>query len=86
MPNPEENPENEVASKQDTAAQTDGPPVLFYCKDCQWIGAEAERKGKKYDYKCPKCKSEKVSFGTRQAVIDYFHLKEKHVEEALKNN
>lgn len=48
-------------------------PIVFYCKDCKKV-VDAVRKGNKYEYSCPECKSDRVSFGTRQAIGDFFQI------------
>lgn len=67
-------------------SSSEAPVILFYCKDCQWVGVQAVRDGKKYVYSCPECKGKRVSFGTKPAVMEYFHLKEAHVDKALNSN
>ena len=50
-------------------------PIVFYCRDCKKVLDAPVKKGNKYEYSCPDCKSERVSFGTRQAVSDFFQAK-----------
>lgn len=49
--------------------------IVFYCKECQKLIDNPVRKGKKYEYSCPECKKDRVSFGTRDAICDFFHIK-----------
>ena len=42
----------------------------FFCRDCKKI-VEGARKGSKYEYTCPDCKSERVAFGTEKAICDF---------------
>ncbi|MBU0981876.1 hypothetical protein KKC94_04260 [Patescibacteria group bacterium] len=50
--------------------------MLFYCRDCQKLVFNPTKKGDKYVYVCPFCKGDRVAFGTKSAVCDYFHIKE----------
>lgn len=50
-------------------------PIVFYCKDCKAIVDAPIKHKSKYEYMCPTCKSERVSFGTRQAISDFFQVK-----------
>lgn len=58
--------------------------ILFFCRDCQKVVDSPEKQGGKYEYKCPLCHSDKVAFGTRAAVQDFFHIKEAALEKMLK--
>lgn len=49
--------------------------IIFYCKDCQEI-VDTEKIGKKYVYKCNKCGTKNVAFGTRKSIYGYFRLEE----------
>lgn len=59
-------------------AAPQGSPIVFYCKDCKAIVDEPIKHKTKYEYMCPTCKSERVSFGTRQAISDFFQVKLKN--------
>ncbi|QQR54632.1 hypothetical protein IPG41_05580 [Candidatus Peregrinibacteria bacterium] len=62
----------------DTSSETAAPapaPIVFYCKDCKQIVDEPIKHKSKYEYMCPVCKGERVSFGTRQAISDFFQVK-----------
>lgn len=50
--------------------------IVFYCKDCSEI-VETERCGTKYVYKCKKCGTKNVAFGTRKSIVSFFHVDEK---------
>lgn len=63
-------------------APTD-PAILFYCKDCQRALEHPIKHPKKYVYKCPVCKGERVSFGTKKAISEFFHIKEAMLEKML---
>lgn len=54
---------------------SDEAPIVFYCRDCQKVVAEPVKKGNTYEYTCPDCKGERVAFGTRQAISDFFQTK-----------
>lgn len=51
-------------------------PILFYCRDCQKLDLEPKKQGNKYIYTCSVCQSDRVVFGTRQAICDFFNIKE----------
>ena len=53
--------------------------IIFYCKDCQEV-VETERFGKKYVYKCKKCGTKNVAFGTKKSIYGFFRLEEKEEE------
>ncbi len=61
----------------------DGPAMLFYCKDCQSALTEPVKNPKKYEYKCPVCKGYRVSFGTKKAITDFFHIKDAMLAKML---
>lgn len=48
-------------------------PIIFYCRDCKKI-VDAVKKGSKYEYTCPVCKSERVVFGSQKAICDFFQV------------
>ena len=62
-------------------------PIIFYCKDCAEI-VEVNRFGSKYVYKCKKCGTKNVAFGTKSSIYGFFKLDEKEMnakrEEAKK--
>lgn len=61
--------------------------IIFYCKDCEKI-VDTERFGKKYVYKCKKCGTKNVAFGTKKSIYSFFHVEdepEKPVEPAKKS-
>lgn len=53
---------------------TNEKPIVFYCKDCKQIVDDPIKSKDRYAYMCPVCKSERVSFGTRQAISDFFQV------------
>ncbi len=57
--------------------------IIFYCKDCEDI-VETFRVGGKYVYKCKKCGTKNVAFGTKRSVYGFFRLEEKEAKEAKK--
>jgi len=59
----------------ETTVEVAEAPIVFYCRECKKIVDEPVKKANKYEYSCPVCKSERVSFGTRQAVSDFFQAK-----------
>ncbi len=56
------------------------PTILFYCKDCEEI-VETMKVGGKYVYKCKKCGTKNVAFGTQKSIYGFFKLKDKEEEE-----
>lgn len=58
------------------------PSIIFYCKDCEEI-VDTERCGNKYVYKCKKCGTKNVAFGTAKSIFKFFHVEEQK-EEAKK--
>jgi len=61
--------------------------IIFYCKDCGEI-VDTIKCGKKYVYKCKKCGTKNVAFGTKKSIYSFFHLddKEKKNEKEEKIN
>ena len=57
--------------------------MLFYCRDCQRVVKDPKKKGTKYDYMCPICTTGNVVFGTKEAICDFFHIKEKMLERMI---
>ncbi|MBI2634858.1 hypothetical protein HYW82_04295 [Candidatus Peregrinibacteria bacterium] len=60
--------------------QTDNA-VVFYCKDCEEVVA-THRVGRKFVYKCAKCGTKNVAFGTKKSIFGFFKLEETKKEEA----
>jgi len=55
-------------------------PIIFYCKDCSEI-VDTIRLGGKYIYKCKKCGTKNVAFGTPKSLRGYFRLDEKEAKQ-----
>jgi hypothetical protein len=53
--------------------------IIFYCKDCEQI-VDTNRFGNKYVYKCKKCGTKNVAFGTKKSIYSFFHLSEEKEE------
>jgi len=53
--------------------------IIFYCKDCEEV-VDTERVGKKYVYRCRKCGTKNVAFGTKKSIYSYFHIKDEPEE------
>jgi DNA-directed RNA polymerase subunit M/transcription elongation factor TFIIS len=53
--------------------------IIFYCKDCEEI-VETLRVGGKYVYKCKKCGTKNVAFGTRKSIYGFFRLEDEEEE------
>lgn len=50
--------------------------IYFFCRGCQKIVLDPKKKPGKYEYTCPECGKSDVAFGTKQAICDYFHIKD----------
>lgn len=48
-------------------------PVVFYCKDCKAM-TEVEKKPNKLSFRCKKCRSERIAFGTKNALENFYHI------------
>ena len=49
--------------------------ILFYCRDCDKVVLNPKKKGDKYEYTCPLCSGDRVAFGTKHAICDFFNIK-----------
>lgn len=58
--------------------------IIFYCKDCEEI-VDTNRCGRKYVYKCKKCGTKNVAFGTKKSIYNFFRLEDEK-EEDLKED
>lgn len=56
--------------------------IIFYCKDCEEI-VDTLKVGGKYVYKCKKCGTKNVAFGTKKSIYGFFRLEDKPEEEAV---
>lgn len=50
-------------------------PIIFYCKDCEEI-VDTHKVGGKYVYKCVKCGTKNVAFGTEKSIRGFFKIVE----------
>lgn len=76
-PSPEANPQTpRTQSSQAKIPATDENPIIFYCKDCEEV-VETNRFGGKYVYKCRKCGTKNVAFGTKKSIYGFFKLEDK---------
>jgi hypothetical protein len=55
-------------------------PIIFYCKDCEEI-VDTNQCGRKYVYKCKKCGTKNVAFGTEKSIYTFFRLEEEKDEK-----
>ena len=55
-------------------------PIVFFCKDCQEI-VETVKIGGKYVYKCKKCATKNVAFGTKKSIYGFFRIEEREKEK-----
>lgn len=62
---------SETATTQEEKAE-----ILFYCKDCAET-VDTERCGRKYVYRCKKCGTKNVAFGTKKSIYGFFKIDEK---------
>jgi len=56
--------------------------IVFYCKDCEEL-VDTERFGRKYVYKCKKCGTKNVAFGTMKSINSFFHLDDRKDEKKI---
>ncbi len=49
--------------------------IIFYCKDCAEL-VDVIQCGKKYVYKCKKCGTKNVAFGTKKSIYGFFRLED----------
>lgn len=54
--------------------------IVFYCKDCEEI-VNVDRAGRKYAYRCKKCRTKNVAFGTEKSIANYFHAEKEEDKE-----
>jgi hypothetical protein len=54
--------------------------IVFYCKDCEEI-VDADRFAGKYVYKCKKCGTKNVAFGTIKSISTFFRLDTKKADK-----
>ncbi|MDA1060342.1 MAG: hypothetical protein O3B47_00950 [bacterium] len=66
---PEAQTEAVAEVKKDEAA------IIFYCKDCAEI-VDTTPIGRKYVYKCKKCGTKNVAFGTPKSIRGFFRMDE----------
>ena len=59
--------------------------IIFYCKDCEKI-VDTDQFGRKYVYKCKKCGTKNVAFGTEKSIHSFFRLEEKKEKEEKKES
>lgn len=57
----------------------DDNPIIFYCKDCEEV-VDTNRVGGKYVYKCKRCGTKNVAFGTKKSIYGFFKLEDKKEE------
>ena len=49
--------------------------IVFYCKDCEKV-VDANQVGRKYVYRCAKCGTKNVAFGTGKSIKGFYHIPE----------
>lgn len=59
--------------------------ILFYCRECNKVVVDPKKKGAKYEYICPICNGERVAFGTKKAICDFFNIKDAMLARMLDN-
>lgn len=47
--------------------------IVFFCKDCNEI-VEAKPLGRKFVYRCPKCGTKNVAFGTEKSIKGFYRV------------
>ncbi len=52
------------------------PTIAFYCRECKYFTEErpVEKKSGSYNFICPKCKSERMSFGTKTSIKNQYKI------------
>ncbi|PIQ78388.1 hypothetical protein COV82_01040 [Candidatus Peregrinibacteria bacterium CG11_big_fil_rev_8_21_14_0_20_46_8] len=55
------------------------PRIVFYCKDCHDL-VDGIKIGKKYVYRCAKCGTKNVAFGTEKSIRSFYHVEDKPAE------
>ena len=55
------------------------PRIVFYCKDCHEL-VDGIKIGKKYVYRCAKCGTKNVAFGTEKRIRSFYHVQDKPPE------
>lgn len=63
-------------------AEVQDHEIIFYCKDCEEI-VKTHRLGKKFVYKCGKCGTKNVAFGSKRSIFNFFRLDEKMKKEQI---
>lgn len=63
-----------------TKAENQTGEIVFYCKDCEVL-VDTSRIGGKYVYKCKKCGTKNVAFGTKKSIYGFFKIEEKEMKE-----
>lgn len=64
----------------DAPKEEESQEVVFYCKDCEEV-VDTQRVGRKYVYKCRKCGTKNVAFGTKKSILSFFRIKEEEKKE-----
>lgn len=59
--------------------------ILFYCRDCDKVVLNPKKNGDKYEYICPVCSGDRVAFGTKHAICDFFNIKDAMLARMLDN-
>ncbi len=59
--------------------------VIFYCKDCEEV-VDTVRCGRKFVYKCKKCGTKNVAFGSEKSIRGFFRMEEGGREEVVPEN
>jgi hypothetical protein len=54
--------------------------MVFYCKDCHEL-VDTARCGRKFVYKCKKCGTKNVAFGTKKSIHGFFRIEEEKEEK-----
>lgn len=69
-----------VSATTPATVQVDENPILFYCKDCAEI-TETIKIGGKYVYKCKRCGTKNVAFGTKKSIYGFFRIEDREKEK-----
>lgn len=62
------------------ATKSEENPIIFYCKDCEEV-VETSRVMGKYVYKCKKCGTKNVAFGSEKSIRSFFKIDEREMKK-----
>jgi DNA-directed RNA polymerase subunit M/transcription elongation factor TFIIS len=57
-------------------------PIAFFCKDCNEI-VQVRPLGRKFVYRCSKCGTKNVAFGTEKSIRSFYRIPEEVAVEEV---